>query len=478
MIEKVTTSLICLVLFVQMQAFAQINKEHTLSLQQCADAAVNNNLQVRQSDLQMQAAAVNVSQSKSNMLPDMFGNAGHGFNQGRSIDPFTNSYINQQIIYGNYSISSAAVLFNGFQLKNLIKQNTLNYEANKMDLQQAKDNVILNVILAYLQILNNEEQLQQSIQQASVTRNQMERLNIMNQSGAISPATLYDLKGQLANDELSIVSNQTALNTAKLTLAQLMNLPYDSNLSVEKIMVDTFPVQNEKGPKSLYDIAVKHLALVKAAEYRKLSALKSVQVAKGLTYPVISLSGSFNTNYSNAANKDVFINTLEVPSGDYVNVNGSKEPVITKRTKFASQKISYGDQFNNNYNTSVFVSVQVPILNKFRAKNRIALAKIDVRNAEVVAETVKTQLSQNIEQAYFNLTAASEKYKTLQQQYSDFTESFRIAEVKFDAGAINQIDYLIAKNNVDRATANLISTRYDYIFRTKILNYYQGNLSW
>ena len=111
---------------------------------------------------------------------------------------------------------------------------------------------------------------------------------------------------------------------------------------------------------------------------------------------------------------------------------------------YSPQKISYGDQFNNNYNTSLFLSIQVPILNRFRAKNRVALAKIDLRNAEVVAQSVKTQLSQNIEQAYFNMTAASEKYQTLQRQVADFTESFRTAEVRFNAGAINQVDYLIA----------------------------------
>lgn len=475
--ERIIAAVVCLILFAQNEAFAQANNEYKLTLKQCVDSAITNNLQVRQSDLQMQTTAVNLSQARSNLLPDLFGNLGHGFNQGRSIDPFTNSYINQQITYGNYSLSSTVVLFNGFQLKNLIKQNSLTYEANKMDLQQTKDNVMLNVILAYLQILNNEEQLQQSITQAEVTRKQVERLTVMNQAGAIPPAQLFDLRGQLANDELAIVTNQNALNSAKLTLSQLMNVRYQSNLEVEKVAADTLALQYNNDPQALYDFSVKQLAIVKAAELRTQSALKSVQVARGLYYPTVGLSGSFNTNYSNAATKDILVNTQEVPSGDYVNVGGSKVPVITTKTNYVSQKISYGDQFNNNYNTSVFLSIQVPILNKFRARNRVALAKIDLRNAEVVAATVKTQLSQNIEQAYFNMTAASDKYKTLVRQVADFTESFRTAEVRFTAGAINQVDYLIAKNNVDRSNANLISAKYDYILRVKILDYYQGKLT-
>jgi outer membrane protein len=255
-----------------------------------------------------------------------------------------------------------------------------------------------------------------------------------------------------------------------------MNVPYEAGLDLENITADTLALEYGVDPKALYDVSVKELAIVKAAELRKMSAQKNVQVARGLYYPTVALAGSFNTNYSNAAVRDIITGTSEVPSDDYVNVGGSKVPVMTKRTTFSTEKIGYGDQFNNNYNTSVFLSVQVPIFNRFRAKNRVALAKIDFKNAEVQAQTIKTQLSQNIEQAYFNMTAGLDRYNTLKQQVKDFSESFRTAEVRFNAGAINQVDYLIAKNNVDRSNINLITAKYDYIFRTKILDYYQNKL--
>jgi outer membrane protein len=398
-------------------------------------------------------------------------------NQGRSIDPFTNSYINQQVNFANYNVNSSVVVFNGFQLQNLIKQNKLTYEANKMDLQQTKDNVTLNVILAYLQILNNEELLQQTINQADVTRKQVERLNVLNEAGAIAPALYYDLKGQLASDELAIVNNRNAVNASKLSLSQLMNVPYVGNVRLEKVTADTLTLNYAGNPNTLYDISVKQLAIVRAAELRQQSAQSGVQVAKSSKYPTINLSGSFNTNYSSAASRDIALNTIEVPSSDYVNVNGSKVSVMTTRTNYSSQKIGYSDQFNNNYNTSLFLSINVPIFNRFFAKNRIALAKLDLQNAEVAAQTVKTQLSQNIEEAFFNMQAAMERYKTLKQQVADFSESFRTAEVRFNAGAITQVDYIIAKNNVERANINLITTKYDYIFRTKILDYYQNKLT-
>ena len=473
--ERIVACLLSLCTLIGFKGVAQTN-EQRLTLKQAVDAAINNNLLVRQTDLQMQAAQVNTKQAKANVLPDLFFNANQGINEGRSIDPFTNSYINQRIGFGNYSLSSNVTLFNGFQLMNLIKQNALTYEANKMDLQQQKDNVTLNVILAYLQILNNDELVQQSKNQADVTRQQVERLNVMNESGAIAPALLYDLKGQLANDELAIINNRNALNSAKLTLAQLMNVPYQANLALEKITGDSITLNYANTPDALYNLSVNQLAIVKAAEFRRQSAQKSVQVAKGMYYPTLGLGGSFNTYYSSAATTSVQTGTEEVISNDYIKLSGSKVPVMTTRTNYSIQKISYGNQFNDNYNTSVYLSLQIPILNRFRAKNRVALAKIDLRNAEITAQAVKTQLSQNIEQAYFNMTAAQDRYKTLQQQVADFSESFRSAEVRFNAGVINQVDYLIAKNNVDRARTNFITAKYDYIFRTKILDYYQNKL--
>lgn len=447
-----------------------------LTLKQCVEAAIKNNPQVQQTDLQSQTAAINLKQAKADVLPDLFGNFSHGINQGRSIDPFSNSYINQQVTYASYSLNSTMVLFNGFQLKNLIQQNRYTTEAAKFDVQQAKDNVMLNVILAYLQILSSNEQLQQAKNQADVTRGQIQRLKVLSDSGAVAPAQLYDLQGQLATDELAIVNAQNTLNNARLSLSQLMNVPYQAELQVEKITTDTLPLNEAINTQMLYQSSSRQLPMVKAADMRIESAKRGVRVAKGIYYPTLGFSGAFNTYYSSAAAKDIVVNTSEVESTDYVNVSGSRLPVMTTQTNYASQKISFGDQVNNNYNTSVYLSLQIPILNRYRAKNRVALAQVDLKNAELTAQTIKTQLSQNIEQAYFNMTAAVERYQTLQQQVKDFSESFRIAEVRFNAGAINQVDYLIAKNNVERARINLINARYDYVFRRKILSYYEGSL--
>lgn len=458
--------------FVTLCGFAQ---PRTLSLKQSVETAITNNLEVKQSDLQVQTASAALNQTKANMLPNLIGNLSHGINQGRSIDPFTNGYINQQVNFANYTLSTNVVLFGGGQILNSIKQRSLGYEASKSELQQTKDNITLNVILAYLQILNNEDQLNQSRNQAEVTRNQVQRLDILNKDGAIAPAQLYDLKGQLANDELAIINNQNTLNSAKLTLSQLMNVPYDKDLQVEKLTADQF-IAYESNPDDIYNQAVGHLALVKAAEFRRQSAERGVKVAKGDFYPTVSLGGNLYTNYSSAAHKDILFSTVEIPSGDFVEVGGNKVPVVTQQRNFNSEKINYFSQFNNNYSTSVSIGINIPILNAFRARYQLRLAKIDLKNREYVEENTRIQLKQSIEQAYFNMTAAYERYQKLVQQVGDFSESFRAAEVKFNAGASTQVDYLIAKNNVDRANINLIIAKYDFILRAKVLDYYSGKL--
>ncbi|MEP6614941.1 MAG: TolC family protein [Ginsengibacter sp.] len=447
-----------------------------LSLRQSVDIAIKNNLQVKQSDLQAQSDYISLKQSKANKLPDANAFVSHGLNQGRSIDPFSNSYINQNVTFANYALSSSVIISNGGQLRNLVKQNEFGVAASRMDVQLAKENLTLDIILAYLQVLNNEDLAEQSKNQMALTNKQVERLEILNKEGAIIPAQLFELRGQMANDQLAFINNQNAAELSKLTLSQLMNVPYSKNLQLERFTADQYVVAPEANPEMIYSTAEKIYPRLKAAEFRKQSATAGIRAAKGQFYPQISLNGNINSNFSNAARKDILLNQSQVPSGDFITINGDNIPVITTKSNFNSQKINYTDQVRNNYGTSLSLDIRIPILNANMAKNRVAQAKIALQNSMYVEETAKIQLRQSIEQAYFNMNAANEKYKTLQQQVADFEGAFKIAEVRFNEGVSNQVEYLIAKNNYDRSRINLISALYDYIFRIKILDYYQGKL--
>src|SRR5687767_5115836 len=188
-----------------------VNSQNKLTLQQCVETGIANNLLVQQSNYQMQREEITWKQSKLNRLPDLNANANQGTNRGRSIDPFTNSYIDEKVGFANYGLSSGVLLFNGLSLHNNIKQNALAFEAARKELQQEKDNLTMNIILAYLQVLRSEEILNQSRNQVTLTSKQVERMEVLNNEGAIVPSVLSDLRGQLSGDQISVIDAENTL---------------------------------------------------------------------------------------------------------------------------------------------------------------------------------------------------------------------------------------------------------------------------
>lgn len=438
-------SLFSLYLLIPAAAVAQTSQ---LTLQQSVETAFANNATVKQNEFLLQTAGVNLNQSRTNLIPRVSGNINHYLNQGRSIDPANNGYINQSNTTANYSLSSDVTLFNGFLLMNNLKRNQYAYEASKMDWQQAKDKLMLDVVLAYLQMLTNTDLLEQARRQSDVTKQQVDRLVSMNKEGAIKPSDLSDLRGQYANDQLAFINAQNALDQARYSLAQLMNVPYNKDLTVARIGADQFDINYGNSADSIYDMALQQLAIVKAADLRSKSLEKAVSAAKGNLYPSLGIGGGINTNYSSLA-QDA-----------------------------ANKKIPYDNQLKNNYGTYIGAGISIPILNNLRFRNQVALAKIDYRSAQFNAQTVKIQLKQNIEKDYFNMTAALNRYQALNEQVNAYAESFHAADIRFTEGVGTSVDYLIAKNNLDRAKTNLIVARYEYLLRIKILDYYQAKPLW
>ena len=441
--NKLFFSILCL--FISMAMAAQNNE---LTLQQSVETAFANNATVKQNEFLSEAAGVNLNQSKGNLVPRVNGAINHYLNNGRSIDPANNGYINQQLTTANYSLSSDVTLFNGFLLLNNLKKNQYAYAASKMDWQQAKDKLMLDVVLAYLQMLTNTDLLEQARRQADVTKQQADRLTTMNNEGAIKPSDLSDLRGQFANDQLAFINAQNALDQARYSLAQLMNVPYDRNLKVTRIGADQFDMNYGNSPDSIYNQALQQLAIIKAADLRSKSFEKAVSAAKGNLYPSLGIGGGINTNYSSLAQ-------------DATN-----------------KKIPYDNQLKNNYGTYIGAGITIPILNNFRYRNQVALAKIDYKSAQFTAQTTRIQLKQNIEKDYFSMTAALDRYKALNEQVDAYTASFHAADIRFTEGVGTSVDYLIAKNNLDRAKTNLIVARYEYLLRIKILDYYQAKPLW
>ena len=450
----------------------------SLTLQQCLDIAIKNNLLVKQSEIQMETARISYQQARENMLPTINGMVDHTISDGRSINSYTNGYVNQAITSATYNLSSSLVLSNGLTLQNSVKQTSLAYQAGQMDFQQAKDNLTLNIITAYLQVLDSEDQLTQANTQAGVSLQQEKRLETLDKDGAIPPSQLSDLKGQLATDQLAVVDAKNTLALNKLNLLQLLNVPYNKNVKFQRSLADQLPVEYTASADEIYSKALSDLALVKSTTLRRESAEKGVAVAKGALLPSISLSGGLGTNYSSAATRSVFADSSVVRTGEFINTaGGGRQSVYTVAQNYNTPTINYGDQFKNNYSSSITLGVSIPILNYFQNKNKVTLAKLNLEGAKYVEQNTRIQLRASIDQAYASMSAAYERYKLLINQVDAFTESFRIAQIRFNDGVLTSVDFLVVKGNLDKAKTNLISGRYDYLIRTKILDYYQSRLS-
>jgi len=482
--KKNRTSLLCVcaislvLLLAGTSLLAQTDSSRQLSLKECLDIAFANNLELKQAELLAATTSIDYRQAKQNMLPQVNGLIEHGSNQGRNIDPFTNSYLNQKIDYANYAVNGGVVLFNGLATQNNIQQQRLALAAGKEEIQQAKDNLTLNLMNAYLLVLSTNDLLQQIRLQAELSRRQVERLEILHKEGAVQPSQYFDLKGQLANDEINLVNTQNQLDAARLTLCQWMNIPYDTSLELEPIRPEDFLQSYQGDANTIYQAAINELAVVKAARLRTESAEKGVKTWKSQLWPTLSLNGALYTNYSSAARTAQFLRTVETTTGDYVQINGTQSPVLTMRDEFDMQKITYSDQFKNNYGTNINLALRIPLLNSLQTRNRIDRAKIQLKTAELVEKNTRIRLQQQVEQAYLNMNATYNRYKTLLLQVDAFQESFRTAEARFSEGVLNSVEYLTAKNNLDRATINLIIAKYEYVFRIRVLDFYQGKTIW
>jgi outer membrane protein len=447
------------------------------TLQQCVETAFKNNADVKQAELLAESARINYNQSKTNMLPDLNAGVSHSAYNGRSINPYTNSYINEQNNAASYSLQSNIVLWNGCSLHNYMKQNELNYEAGKMDAQNAKDKITISIILNYLFVLSTQEQLNIAQKQVEATRRKVELLVVKNNQGAISPADLYDMNGQLANDELSVVSTKNSLETAKLTLAQLMNVPYTENMTLIPVSDSTI-AEYGSTISDVYENALNHLALVKSADLKVAGAAKSIKAIRGQMLPTLYLSGGLYTNYSSTANTRQFVNTTDIQTSDYVMLNNAKNLVYSPLSTYNAVPIKYGTQLGNNFNSVVSLGLQIPLLNGLQVRNKLNQAKVAEKQLSLQAQNTRDLLRKAIEQDFVNMNSDYLSYKILLKQVGDFQQSFRAAEIRFEQGDISTIDFVIAKNNLDRVLINLVSIKYNYLLRTRLLDFYQDKALW
>lgn len=462
----------------KMQAQDSLSHNQTYSLGQCIDIAIKNNADVRRSEYLAASSKVSLDQAKGNAYPTLNASLGHTFYNGRSINTYTNSYVNQSYNSGNYSINTSFTIWNGSSIQNYIKKCALDYKASELEVQQAKDNLTFQVILNYLSVLAANEQLTIAKSQSDATYEKLKALQIKYDNGVVGMGDLSDIKGQFSANELMLIQQRNVLENSKLLLAQSMNVAYDSTIQLQEIGAMSTPKEYPSSVDDIYVSAAEKLAVVRAADTRLASAFKNIQYIKSQRMPSLQLSGGANTNYSSAASTSTIASTTYVTNGSYVlDNNGKQLPVYAPQNTYAQQNIPYGSQWKNNVNTSVSLGLNIPIFNGFLIKNKLKQAKLDQEQADFTSKTLRTQLRQAVEKDYFNMKFSFASYKKLAEQVDAYKTSLYAASVKFDNGVITTVDYIITKNNMDQSVMNLVAAKYDYILRTKILDYYLGGLN-
>ena len=447
------------------------------SLRQCIDVALQNNLTVRQSQLNVQGAELQLRQSKFNRYPSLNAFAAQNLSSGRNINPVTNTFVERSVSSNNYQLSSNVTLFNGFALQNVVRQNDLLVQSTEQNLRATQNNVALTVVSNYLNVLTNSEQLDIARRQVETTRTQVERTQRLVSAGTLPEANLYDIRAQLANDELAVVNAQNSVDLAKLALLQTMNVSGVGNtgsFDVERFdLPDPTVEPYGASVQQIFETALQSMPEIRAAQLRVRSDAVGVDVARAALLPTLNLSGTLNTLFSNVGLQKRF-ETGSERIAQTIFFQGIPQQIFFEQPTFRFENYTYGEQLRNNLNRSIGLSLQIPIFNRFQGRNRITNATINQKTSEIAADQAQLTLRQNIEQAYTNLIAAGNRFRATRVQVESLEQAFRASESRLNAGAINTVDYNIAKNNLDRARANLVQAKYDYIFRTKILDFYQN----
>lgn len=446
------------------------------SLNEAIEYAWNNNIQVEQSQLQIETGEINYLQSKLNRYPTLNGQALHGYRFGRSIDPFTNQFTTEPIRFNNFSVFSSLDIFGGFQLHNQVKARYAELEAARDDARSARNIVGLQVTNAYLQVLLNQELAVIARLQTESSREQVERARIQVEAGALAQASLLDIESTLATDELAVVNAENNLEIARLNLLQALQLPGGQAVEVEPIDIDLSGMElTTTSPQEIFARAMENQPEIRAARHRQLSSQYSLQAAKGAFFPTLTLNGRYGTQYSSIGVDRVMLDTEETRVIGYVENGDVQQPVYTVVPGTAVESISFMDQLDLNKGGDVSLSLNVPIFNNYRSRSQMSLARIQTRTADLELARELNSLRTSIEQSYADARAAVKRYAALQKQVESMEQAFRNAETRRDVGAISSFDYIFAKNNLDRARAELSQAKYTYIFRLKVLDFYLGN---
>jgi len=442
----------------------------------CVDYALKNNISVRQTDLQSRFSELSYKQDKASQLPTLNFSSSTGYRLGRSENPTTGVLEDNNFFNLGMQLQSGVTIFNWFSKKNTIEASRLSWEADKQQIQKAKDDIALNVAVAYLQILLAKEQANLAGVQVGQTKEQLSNARKRVDAGVLPELNAAELEAQLARDSSSLIAAESSALQFLLQMKALLNLDAGAAFDIETPPVDRIPVDAlaDLQPDAVYALAIGMMPQQKVNTLRIQSAQKSAAAAKAMMYPAFSAFGGLGTNYVNVKIPDYNIGPFK-PTGAVVNVAGTDYSVVAPSfVQVGERSIPLGKQFNNNFAQNIGISLIVPILNGRSARTAWERSRLTVQQAELQKELGDMQLKQDIYKAYTDAVAAMQKFNADKKSVQTAEKAYDFAKKRYDLNLLSTYDLISSQNNVLRAKIQALYSQYDYVFKMKLLEFYKG----
>ncbi|MFM9910534.1 MAG: TolC family protein [Chitinophagaceae bacterium] len=449
-------------------------------LKRCVEFAVANNISVKQADIQARISELTLNQSRLQQYPNVSFSNSTGISSGRSIDPTSNQFTNQQLLFSQFNLNTSVTIFNWFNLKNTIAGNQLSAEAARADIEKLKNDISLNVASGYLLVLVSKEQanianvaVQQTLQSLDNTRKRVE-------AGSLPELNLAELEAQLARDSSTLITALASIQQNTLQLKALLNLDAAVPFEVETPPLDKIPVESlaDLQPEIVYGLALANLPQQKINNLRIQAAHKYLDASKAAMYPSIAAFGGMGTNYANnkIPNFTQQSTGAFLPTPAKVSISGTdyfvQTPVVN--TIITTSRTPIGTQISDNFRQNVGISINVPIFNNGFGKTQWQKNKLTVQNLELQKEQAERTLKQDIYKSYTDATTAVQKYNAGVKSVSTAEKAYNFAQKRYDVGLLSTIDFLTNQNNLTRSKLELALAQVDYVFRLKLLEFYKG----
>jgi outer membrane protein len=441
------------------------------TLQDCIRHARDNNLTLKQAQLNERSTELSLRQARYDLLPNLNADIGYQFNFGRVVDPTTYEFTSENIQTGSVTLSTGLTVFSGFRKMNYIKQQQLAVEASRYGTEDTYQQLSLQIAQAYLQVLlalETEKAAQEGVGLAAAQRELTQKLFL---AGRVPEGSVFEADAQIARSEQTATEAANAVTLSYLNLRILLELPSDQVLRIDTA-ISAAPLGVLQDFDAVIGQAMSSQPVIKAAELTAQSSEKGVAAARGAYYPTVSLFAGVYSNYSNIRER---IDGVTFGPIDTIGaVESTLEPVIAPSIVLLTSPYPLGQQLDDNFNQAVGVSVGIPIFNGLQARTSVELAKIESQQAQLNLQQTRNTLTNAVQQAQANAVAARSRYQASEKSLRAAREAFGYAQKRNAEGPISPYDFNAAQNNVFQAQTDFISAKYEYHFMKMILDYYAG----